>query len=119
MSARTYAVIFLLLIAFALPTIIIALTPYGNLPEEDNRYWTIVIVIYLVNTSLLILVWINNKTAEISFWKGLCLICSQMMSGWANATLLYIFPMLFIAYFILVKGKEYIQMKWIKLVDWF
>ena len=127
MSARTYAIIFIFIIAFVVPTIIIELTPYGDLPEDDERYWMMATIVYLINTSLLILVWRNNSTSELTFWKGLCLICSQMMSGWANATIVYIFPILFIAYLVMVlntitglfKGREYTQMKWLKLVDWF
>lgn len=127
MTTRTYSFIFLILLLLMFPCVIIVLTPYGNLPDNDIRLWITAISVYLVNAILLLLVSRNNKTSKITFWEGLSIICSATMSRFAKITILYIFPVLFFTYFIvlgntiigLFKGKEYTQAKWLKVIDWF
>ena len=127
MTARIYAFFFLFFLLLLFPAIIIAFTPYGNLPENDIRLWITAGTAYSINIICLVLVWRNNKTSEITFWEGLSIISSTLMSGCANITILYIFPVLLITYFILLantiigffKGKEYTQAKWAGVVNWF
>ena len=81
-------------------------------------------VIFVANVLLLIWVWRRCSSRALTFFEGLEMISSNMMSGCANITLVYIFPNLAIVYLQTIfhtvvglkNGKKYTEQKWIKLV---
>jgi hypothetical protein len=69
--------------------------------------------------------WRYNSSTRLSFLNGLEIVARSNMSGCANLTMLYIFPVLLIAYYTalfnaligLKKGKKFTEQKWIRIVD--
>jgi len=78
----------------------------------------------IANLALLIFVWNRCSAPELSFWDGLRIISGRNMSGCANITLIYIYPLLFVVYLIalfhsllsIFQGGDYSRSKWIGLV---
>jgi hypothetical protein len=126
-TSEGYAVLFVPIVLLLPPVALMMLV--GPLLEEyDVLLWILLFVTFVVDVALLIFVWRYNSLPGLSFWKGLCVICSTMMSGCANITMLYIFPVLVVVYVIVVvhsltgavKGdRAYAQERWIGLIKWF
>ena len=82
----------------------------------------VLVAMAILNTMAFALVWNFSSQPKCSFWKGLTSICGCQMSGCANITLVYIFPVLTYVYFralffsllALAKGKEYSRQKWLE-----
>jgi hypothetical protein len=51
-----------------------------------------------VNTAIFITVVRFTSSRQLSFWRGLRLLCGSYMSGCANITMIYIFPVLLFYY---------------------
>jgi hypothetical protein len=77
---------------------------------------------YLLNTYILVSVWRSSSSPALSFWDGLKIISARYMSGCANITLIYIYPVLFVAYLAaayhallgLSHGPDYPRVEWLK-----
>jgi hypothetical protein len=115
MTGGLYSVVFILFI-FLWPLLLTV--------SSDAHMQTLLWPVLIVNTLSGILVWYYNSLDELSFFKGLSVICGSLMSGCANITLLYL-PFVLIVVFIiaafntligLFKGREYTQNKWGSLV---
>lgn len=84
----------------------------------------ILLLCLVINTSIfLTVVWFINSP-ELSFWRGLSLLCESYSTGCANITMLYIIPLL-LAYYVLMiiatckgfwQGKNYTKNWWIKTI---
>ncbi len=113
-----YSVFFLVLIA-GWPFAILDISSRGI----DLNFW----VMLLINSIVIVLVWHYNSVPVLPFFKGLTAICSSMMSGCANITLLYLPFVFFFLYVVILantlvglfRGREYTQEKWVKIVAWF
>ena len=107
--------------------VLIAGWPFAILDSSgmdlDFNFWGML----LINSMVIALVWYYNSVPALPFFKGLTAICSSMMSGCANMTLLYLPFVFFFLYVVilantlvgLVKGRKYTQEKWVKVVSWF
>jgi hypothetical protein len=115
-SAKFYVFLFIVMILlvpafFCLPLMIVIPT----------LYWGLLIV----NALVLVFVWFYTSSSRLSFPRGLELLIRPNMSGCANLTMIYLFPMLFMVYCIasfnafagLKKGKIYTERKWIEEVS--
>lgn len=117
-SPKYYIFVFLLLI-FVLPAIF--LSPMLIFKQTQILYLFLVIA----NLCGVEFTAQRNSSKPLSFLKGLEIITKANMSGCANLTLLYIFPVLVTAYSIaffnalvgLKQGKQFTEQKWIQLVD--
>ena len=78
-----------------------------------------------LNTAIFGAVAFCTTSSELSWWKGLRVICASYMSGCANITILYIFPLLLVYYVRMIwatymgvfKGKKHTQQWWLKTVS--
>ncbi|MBD2693663.1 DnaJ C-terminal domain-containing protein [Anabaena catenula] len=77
------------------------------------------------NTSLFLAVaWFTNSR-ELSFWRGLRLLCASFSSGCANITIFYIIPVLLFYYVRMIvatcvgfrRGKVYTENWWMKTIS--
>jgi hypothetical protein len=115
-SAKFYGFLFIGMILLVPVLICLPLTIVS-----PALYWGLL----LVNVFILVFVWSYNSSPRLSFLKGLEIIARTNMSGCANLTMMYLFPMLFIVYCValfnatvgLKRGKTYTERKWIEEVD--
>ena len=139
-TARTYAFIFIILVllsplilvpfiyvAVMIPLQLIPLPGDGPLSVESLASIATIglgVAVLVVNGLLLICVWRRCSSRALSFFEGLEMIASGMMSGCANITLIYMYPNLTIVYIRalfhtiagLKKGKQHTEQTWIRLV---
>jgi len=78
----------------------------------------------ITNTSLFILVWYFNSHPEMSYFRGLSVICASMMTGCLQMTIMILpwvlafvsLTSLFFTLVGLIKGRKFTQERWMKLV---
>jgi ABC-type branched-subunit amino acid transport system permease subunit len=115
---RFYVILFILVL-LCVPAVLCA--PFEAFQEIKAIYCGLM----LANALGLAFVWFFNSGPLLSFPKGLEIIASANISGCANLTMLYLFPVLFIVYCIafynavvgLKKGKRYTERKWVEEVN--
>ena len=115
--AKAYVIMFILLL-LCVPAVLCA--PFESFQEVKAIYCGLMIA----NALGLVFVWFFNSSPRLSFPMGLETIVSANMSGCANLTMLYLFPVLFIVYILafynaiagLVKGKKHTERKWVEEV---
>ncbi len=117
-TPKYYIFVFLTLIIL-IPLII--LSPMLIFQQTQVFY----ILLLIANVLGMVFTWRRNSSKHLSFLKGLEIITKANMSGCANLTMIYIFPVLLIAYSTaffnavlgLKKGKKFTEQKWIQVVD--
>ena len=81
-------------------------------------------LIFLLNAGVAVTVWRQSSSPALSFFDGLTIIASRMMSGCANITVLYA-PLILVGFYLvavwntargLARGREFAQLAWIKMV---
>lgn len=93
----------------------------------DVPFTFIMVLIAVINLILLIFVWHYSSSKTVSFFTGLEIISSRLVSGCANITLLYLIPFLFYVYLLFIihtligifKGRSYTQSQWVKFLTAF
>lgn len=125
-TAEIYAALFVFFI-LTIPPLFIA--DAVGVITNHRGLWQIVALLVggTFNATLLAFIRRRNDTVQFSFQEGLSAICSTLMSGCSNITVLYILPVLLVVYVIvvtntligLIKGKTYTQKRWIELIRWF
>ncbi len=81
--------------------------------------------VLLVNTTIFLAVAWFTHSPELSFWRGLRIICSSYSIGCANITILYIIPVLLVYYIRMMwatwmgfrRGKSYTEQWWQRTVS--
>ena len=114
---KFYVVLFIFIL-LVIPNVI-------SFPLEAIGFSNLYCALMILNVLILAFVWVYNSSPQLSFIKGLEIISNANMSGCANLTMVYLFPILFIVYFVafinavvgLVKGKKYTERKWIDEVN--
>lgn len=116
-TASFYVILFFIIPTFVLFNLlsILLIFDYG---------WIIAFVIFSFYIGLIIFTGKSTSGPRLTFFEGLKRIAQLYMSGCANITLLYIFPILsfaFLAAFYhscigIGKGKEYVEKEWIRIV---
>jgi hypothetical protein len=126
-TSEVYVILFVLVVLL-LPPFALAMLVGPLLEEYDALLGIMLFATFVLDVALLIFIWRYNSLPGLSFWKGMCVICSTMMSGCANITMLYIFPVLIVVYAIVVvhsltgvaRGdRTYAQERWVGLIKWF
>jgi hypothetical protein len=115
MTSWLYAILFLALVLF---------WPLGLLEARPPLPAAWPWVALAVNTVLLIAVWYYHSSSDLSFFRGLDIICGSMMTGCANITILFLPIVLTVVYIYLVgdtlvgmvRGRAYTQERWKSLV---
>lgn len=87
-------------------------------------YWLLWLCL-VVNTSIFCAVVYFSSSRDLSFWRGLKLICASYESGCANITVVYIFPLLAVYYIRMIRatwigvrtGKQFTEQWWIEKVS--
>jgi len=88
--------------------------------DMQHPMWPVLIT----NTSLFILVWYFNSHPEMSYFRGLSVICASMMTGCLQLTIMILpwvlafvyLASLFLTLVGLIKGRKFTQGRWMKLV---
>ena len=133
MTPRVYAFLFVLLhvvvTALLLGAVVGSLLAplVGGAQNNDALVVVSCVAALPAVIGLLVLTWKQCTSPELSFWDGLCLISASLMTGCANITMLYLFPVLEVAFLLaaahsvlgLRLGSEYSQQKWREIVAWF
>ena len=117
-----YAASFLILLVFFLP--VLAPLPLVYIGITESTYYWAIVAAGILNIALLAFVWTRCNLPGLSLWDGLKVISSRSMSGCANITILYIYPLLFYIYVVaayhsligLFQGAEYTRERWLRLV---
>ena len=110
---KTYVYVFITIL-FALPFLVNYISPKTFL-------------VLFVDVFLFVLVYYRCSRPDLSFIDGLTLISGSLMSGCANLTIIYIFPLLFLVYAVcvvvtglgLLLGKTYTENSFLAVVQRF
>ncbi len=84
----------------------------------------LLIFTFMLNTSIFVAVIWSVSSENLSFWRGLRLLCGSYESGCANLTVIYIFPLLLFYYLKMIwvtwmsfqKGKFHAENWWIETI---
>ena len=87
--------------------------------------YALLILTFALNTSILVATAWSISSNDLSFWRGLRLLCGSYESGCANITIIYIFPLLFFYYIKMIwatwmslqKGKSHAENWWIETIS--
>ncbi len=115
MTSWLYAGLFLVLL-FAWPVFL-----------SETLDQRLLAVAFIVNAALAIFVIYQCSSMELSFFRGLDIISGRSMSGCANITIVYLFPLLLVVYLVALfhclisvfRGRLYAQQRWIRVVMFF
>jgi hypothetical protein len=83
------------------------------------------ILTFTLNISIFVATTWSVSSSDLSFWRGLRLLCGSYESGCANITVIYIFPLLLFYYIKMIwitwmsfqKGKFYAENWWIETIS--
>ncbi len=91
--------------------------------DYPNR--ALLIFTFVLNTGIFIATAWSVSSSDLSFWRGLRLLCGSYESGCANITIVYIFPLLLFYYIKMTwvtwmsfqKGKSHAETWWIETIS--
>jgi hypothetical protein len=83
--------------------------------DYPNR--ALLIFTFVLNTSIFVATAWSVSSNDLSFWRGLRLLCGSYESGCANITVIYIFPLLLFYYIKMIWGKRPIAYERMRVVE--